>query len=178
MGHSHSHAHTHPNATERLVFREFVRQDKEFLYEMLNTEEWKRFIGDRKINSLRDAENFITDKLIPFYRKNGFGFYAMLSKANNKVIGMVGLNKRDGLEFVDLGFAVLPRFTNKGFAYEGALSCIDYAKNALKLHKLAAIANTDNTASIKLLTKLGFKYVKQLTLPNETILLNYYELEL
>ncbi len=178
MGHSHAHIHTHPNATERLVLREFVRQDKEFIYEMLNTEEWKRFIGDRNISSLKDAENFITDRLVPHYRKNGFGFYAMLSKAHNKVIGMVGLIKRDGLEYVDLGFAVLPKFTKNGFAYEGSLSCMEFAKHALKLDKLAAIANTDNQASIQLLSKLGFTYVKQLTLPNETTLLNYYEIDL
>jgi ribosomal-protein-alanine N-acetyltransferase len=180
MSHSHSHAHdhSHPLATERLVLREFVRQDKDCIYELLNTEGWLRFIGDRQIRSLEDAEYFITDRLTPSYRKHGFGFYAMLSKAHNKVIGMCGLVKREGLEHVDLGFAMLPAYTKSGFAFEASRSCITFAKNNLKLKTLAAICNTDNDASIKLLTKLGFKYVKQITLPNETTSLHYYELNL
>jgi RimJ/RimL family protein N-acetyltransferase len=173
-----SHSHTHPSATARLVIREFVRQDKDFIYELLNTEDWLRFIGDRNIHSLKDAEYFITEKLSPSYRKNGFGFYAMLSKSHNKVIGMCGLVKREGLEHVDLGFAVLPKFLKNGFAYEASLSCIEYAKNSLKINTLAAICNTDNVASIALLNKLGFKFIRTIILPNETTLLNYYELVL
>lgn len=178
MSHSHSHSHSHPSATERLILREFVKQDKDFIYELLNTEGWIQYIGDRNIRSLKDAEYFITDRLTPSYRKNGFGFYAMLNKQSNKVIGMCGLVKRDGLDHVDLGFAVLPNYTKNGFAYEAALSCIKYAKESLKLKTLAAITNTDNESSIALLNKLGFKFVKTIVLPNETTLLNYYELSL
>jgi RimJ/RimL family protein N-acetyltransferase len=173
-----SHSHSHPASTARLVLREFVRQDKDFIYELLNTDDWLRFIGDRNIHSLKDAEYFITERLTPSYRKNGFGFYAMLSKSHNKVIGMCGLVKREGLEHVDLGFAVLPEFLKNGFAYEASLSCIEYAKHSLKIKTLAAICNTDNVASISLLNKLGFKFIRTIALPNETNFLNYYELVL
>lgn len=173
-----SHSHSHPASTPRLVLREFVRQDKDFIYELLNTEGWLRFIGDRNIYSLKDAECFITDRLTPSYPKNGFGFYAVLSKLHNKVIGMCGLVKREGLEHVDLGFAVLPAFLKHGFAYEASISCIEFAKHSLKIKTLAAICHQDNEASISLLKKLGFKFIKTTTLPNETILLNYYELVL
>lgn len=170
--------HSHPKATERLILREFVKQDKDFIYELLNTEGWLRFIGDRNIRSLKDAESFITERLIPSYKKNGFGFYAVLSVENNKVIGMCGLIKRDGLHHVDLGFAFLPKFANKGYAYEASVSCINYAKDKLKLKTLAAICNTDNERSVSLLKKLGFDLKQTMQLPGETTELNYFELNL
>jgi len=171
-------SHSHPAATARLVLREFVKQDKEFIYELLNTEGWLRFIGDRNIRSLRDAEVFITDRLMPSYKKNGFGFYCMLSIETNKVIGMCGLVKRDELDHPDLGFALLPEFANKGYAYEAAVSCVNYATNKLKLKTLAAICNTDNERSALLLKKLGFELRRTIVLLGESTELNYFELNL
>jgi len=81
---------------------------------------------------------------------------------------MCSLIKREALEDVDIGFAFLPEFTGKGYAFEAAKGTYDFAKTTLGLKQLAAITNTDNVASINLLRKLGFNHIKNVTLPGET----------
>ena len=64
--------------------------------------------------------------------------------------------KRDTLDDVDIGFALLPEFWRQGYAYEAASATVQYARKVLGLERLAAIASLDNTASRVLLEKLGF----------------------
>ena len=64
--------------------------------------------------------------------------------------------KRDSLPDPDVGFALLPRFWNRGYAFEATKAVISYARTALKLSRLLAIVKPDNASSIKLLERLGF----------------------
>ena len=73
-------------------------------------------------------------------------------------IGMCGLLKRDELPDPDIGFAFLPDFWNRGFAFESAAAVLEDARERLKLERILAITNQDNEASIKLLQKLGLKF--------------------
>jgi RimJ/RimL family protein N-acetyltransferase len=71
---------------------------------------------------------------------------------------MCGLLKRDELPEPDIGFALMPDFWNKGFAFEAAAAVLQDAHDRLKLQRILAITSLDNDASIKLLERLGFKF--------------------
>ena len=71
---------------------------------------------------------------------------------------MCGLLKRDELLEPDIGFALLPEFWNKGFAYEAAAAVLKDARERLGLQRILAITSLDNEASIKLLKRLGFTF--------------------
>src|SRR5262245_60681819 len=90
--------------TERLTLRWFSPDDAGFVYELLNQPAWKHYIGDRGIDSLDAARNYIETVLLTSYRDHGFGLYAMELKANATPVGMCGLIKRDALDDVDIGF--------------------------------------------------------------------------
>jgi RimJ/RimL family protein N-acetyltransferase len=89
-------------------------------------------------------------------------------KSDRKPIGMCGILKRATLESPDIGFAFLPEFTGKGFAYEIANATMTFAKDILKLPTIFAITVPGNKASIKLLEKIGLKFSKVIIFPNET----------
>ena len=146
--------------TERLRLREFVESDAAFVLELLNTKGWLDFIGDRKVRTEADAKSYITDKLRVSYTHSGFGFYLVELKDKAMPIGMCGLVKRFDLENVDLGFAFLPEYTRKGYAYEAAQACLSLAKGKLGIKKLAAITVAHNSPSINLLKKLKFEFDK------------------
>ena len=81
---------------------------------------------------------------------------------------MCGLIKREGLEDVDLGFAFLPRFWRKGYAFEAAAAVLSYGSNVLGLRRIVAILAQDNHRSSQLLEKLGFRFEGMVTLqPND-----------
>ena len=153
--------------TNRLILRKFIIDDAGFVLELLNSPSWLKYIGDRNVKNLEDAKNYISDKLISSYIKNGFGLYEIILKKDNIPVGMCGLIKRDTLENIDLGFALSPVFTGNGYAFEAAFATLNYAKTVLKLERIIAITTTENKNSIKLLEKLKFVFEKMVRLSNE-----------
>ena len=153
------------SSTERLHLAELNTNDAPFILELLNTPNWLKFIGDRKINSITDAEDYITNHHIKSYRENGFGFFKVLLKSENAIaIGCCGLIKRPELDSVDIGFAFLPEYERKGFGFESASAVIELAKEQYKLDEVLGIVLPTNPNSINLLEKLGLNYKKTVTL--------------
>ncbi|MCU0324351.1 MAG: GNAT family N-acetyltransferase [Spirosomaceae bacterium] len=150
--------------TERLLLRQFTLADAPFIFELLNTPTWLRFIGDRGVRSLEDAENYLRGGSIKSYEVNGFGFYAVIEKESQKMIGMCGLIKRDGLDDIDIGFAFLPDVIGKGYGTEAAQAMLKYSFNQLKIRRLVAIVNPDNDASISVIKKIGMQFEKLIIL--------------
>jgi RimJ/RimL family protein N-acetyltransferase len=168
----------HAIQTERLILREFTVEDAPFLLELLNTPKWIQFIGDREVRTVEGAAQYITDRFFKSYETYGFGFYLMILKDGETPIGTSGLIKRDGLDEVDMGFALLPQYEQKGYGFEAGQAVLSLAKDNFNFKRLLAITNQDNYNSQKLLVKLGFKKDKMVVLPNDTIELFLFEKEL
>ena len=150
--------------TNRLLISKFTLKDAPFFLELVNSPIWIKYIGDRKTKTIKEAEERIETGHLKSYKTHGFGFYKLLLKAeNNKPIGTCGLIKRDTLEYVDVGFAMLPNYESFGLAHEASIKIIKLAKNVFKLDKIIAITTPDNDSSIKLLKKLGLIYKKKVT---------------
>ncbi len=150
--------------TPRLVLKEFNLEDAAFILELVNTDDWLNFIGDRKVANLEDAQNFISHKLRPSYAQKGFGLWAVYLKEENQAIGMCGLVNRDSLDDIDIGFALLPKFYKKGYALEAAQATMNFAHEQLQISRIIGITNSDNSNSILLLNKLGLYYEKTIEL--------------
>jgi RimJ/RimL family protein N-acetyltransferase len=144
--------------TERLTLREVSTDDADFILRLLNEPSFLRFIGDKGVRNLQDARQYILNGPIASYNQNGFGLYLVVLKSMNTSIGMCGLIKRETLADVDIGFAFLPEFWNKGYALESATAVFSYGKNVLKLPRIVAITNKDNVTSGKLLERLGLHF--------------------
>src|ERR1035437_9696825 len=153
--------------TERLILSHFTPADTAFIIELLNTESWKQFIGDRNIKTEEDARNYLLNGPMKSYAQNNFGLYKVILKEGNTPIGMCGLIKRDTLDDVDIGFAFLPDYEGKGYAFEASVATLEYGQKELDIHRIVAITNTDNTKSIKLLERLGLKFERMIKFNNE-----------
>ena len=161
--------------TERLLLKKFQLEDAAFVLELVNTPAWLQYIGDRSVYSIEDAEKYLSDRLIASYATHGFGFYNVWHKEKNCPIGMCGLVKRDHLECPDLGFAFLPIFVGKGYAFEASQAVLDFAKQQLRLVELCAITLPNNLPSNGLLKKLGFELKQNIQLPEDEEELYLYQ---
>ena len=150
--------------TERLLLRWLDVRDSAFIFELVNEPSWLRYIGDKGVKTLQDAQRYIEDGPIEMYQRLGFGLYAVELKENGAPIGICGLIKRDALVDVDLGFAFLPRFWTKGYALESASAVMSYGRSALGLSRIVAIVSQDNHRSARLLEKLGFRLESSVSL--------------
>jgi RimJ/RimL family protein N-acetyltransferase len=144
--------------TPRLFLRELALTDASFIVELLNTEGWLRYIGDRGVHSEADAENYLTSGPFESYRTNGFGLWLVVRKEDSMRLGMCGILKRPILNHPDVGFAYLPEFTRQGYAGESLRGILHLARTRFSLQKVCAITTPDNNASQKVLASAGFEF--------------------
>jgi len=144
--------------TERLILRRFVVEDAQFVLNLVNEPSFLRYIGDKKIRTLDDARQYILSGPVASYERHGFGLCLVELRDSHTPIGMCGLLKREELPEPDIGFALLPEFWNKGFAFEAAAAVLRDARERLGLQRVLAITSLDNEASIKVLQRLGFTF--------------------
>lgn len=150
--------------TDRLNLRHLTPNDAEFILALLNDPAFLRFIGDKGARDLEGARKYITHGPMEMYARLGLGLYLVELKDGKVPIGLCGLIKRDGLDDVDIGFAFLPDFRTKGYAYEAASATMAYGKDALRLKRIVAITSPDNEASGRLLEKLGLRFEQMVRL--------------
>jgi RimJ/RimL family protein N-acetyltransferase len=160
-------------STERLSLRKLTHADWSFILELVNTEGWIKFIGDRNVHSEADALRYLNNGPLASYRENDFGLWLVESKGGEK-IGLCGILTRAYLQNPDVGFAFLPEYTGKGFAIEIVKATIQYAMKHWQFEKISAIIIPTNERSINLVERLGFAFVERFKHENETLLLFTY----
>jgi [ribosomal protein S5]-alanine N-acetyltransferase len=148
--------------TDRLFLQEFTTDDAAFMLELLNTPNWLRFIGDRGVRTIEQAEQYLLNGYMKSYQTHGFGFYKVVVKDLNEPIGICGIIKRDYLEDVDIGFAFLPQFVGKGYGFEAGRATLEYTFNTLKIKRIIAIVDPENVVSIGLIKKIGLGFEKMI----------------
>jgi RimJ/RimL family protein N-acetyltransferase len=144
--------------TDRLILRRLSDGDAEFILRLVNEPSWLRYIGNRGVRNLEDARAYILKGPVEMYSRLGFGLYLVELKAEGVPVGICGLIKRDSLEDVDIGFAFLPEYWGRGYAFEAASAVMEYGRDALGLKRIVAITSADNESSARLLEKLGFQF--------------------
>lgn len=142
--------------TDRLILRYITTGDARFIKTLFNEPAFIKNIGDRTIRHISDAVGYIQSKFMKSYEEYGYGPFAVELKASQTPIGFCGLFKRDIFRYPDLGYAFLSRYWSQGYALESAYAVIGHAKKNLRMQNLIAITSSENTASIKVLKKLGF----------------------
>lgn len=151
--------------SRRLSYHFITENDAEFLYQLDQDEEVMHFISGGKKNS-RQA---ITDTYIPRLaaysnQSQGWGLWqARLKSDNNRAIGWILVRPmgfftghRDDTN-LELGWRFSKPFWGQGMATEAASAVIG-ALSELGYRQFSAIALEENSASIKVMKKLGMKF--------------------
>jgi RimJ/RimL family protein N-acetyltransferase len=151
--------------TKRLLLRTLTTADAAFIFELVNTAAWIKFIGERNVKNLDDAGNYI-QKIIG---NPGVEYRVVTLQNRETAVGIITLIKRNYLEHHDIGFAFLPEFAGQGYAFEAANAVLT---NLLKLKEHTTILATtlsENISSIQLLKKLGFVFNKEIINEQDTL---------
>ena len=168
--------------TDRLILREVLDSDLEGFYELDSDPEVHRYLGNKPIKSMQEAEeaiNFIRKQ----YTERGIGRFAVVEKVSGDFIGWSGLRFNTGdketigakRDFYDVGYRLIPRYWNKGYATESSLAALSYGFNDLGLKTIVGAAETENLGSNKVLKKIGLHFKEEF--PYEGVMINWYELK-
>jgi RimJ/RimL family protein N-acetyltransferase len=151
--------------TERLFLRNLKADDNAFIFELLNTPGWIKFIGDRNIKTSEDA-----DKYIQKITGNPDINYRVVTLQQDKTaIGLVTLIKRNYLDHPDIGFAFLPAYNRQGYAFEATNTVLYDLLKKSAYSTVLATTIPENNASIHLLKNLGFSFSKEITNEGEQL---------
>lgn len=153
--------------TERLYLRPTGIEDAAFIYELFNTPKWLRYIGNRNLTCVEDAEDYIVKRMIPQLERLGFSNNTVIRKKDGAKIGTCGLYDREGIEGLDIGFAFLPQYERQGYGFEAANRILRMAREDLNVHIIKGITSKENIASQNLLKKLGLRLTGEIILPGE-----------
>ena len=153
--------------TARLGLRHLTGDDATFMLDLLNQPSFIENIGDRGVRTLDDARVYIENGPVASYARHGFGLYLVVVKDSGEAAGICGLVKRDGLDDVDIGFALLPAHWKKGYGVESALAVRNYAAGVLGLRRLVAITAPANWPSIRVLEAIGLAFERMVRLTPE-----------
>jgi RimJ/RimL family protein N-acetyltransferase len=144
--------------SERLVLRRFKDSDLQPFMAYRNDPEVARYQSWESCNE-REAKNFIREAGAARAGVPGewFGF-AIESKETGDLIGDCALRIDEHEPYrAEIGFTLAREHQGRGFASEAVSLLLDYAFEALGLHRVVAIADCRNAPSWALLERLGMR---------------------
>ena len=139
--------------------------DSKFIIELVNSEGWLKFIGNRNISNDNDAEKYI-QKILD---SPNFYYSVFQLKTTKEPIGIVTFLNRSEQRFPDIGFAMLPEYEKNGYTLEASRKYLDEIIESNKYKNIIAITIPDNEKSIRLLMKLGLEYESDYIGDNKTL---------
>ena len=149
----------------RLRFATLKPADAPFILKLVNEPGWLQYVGDRNIHDLVAAAAYISKGPAASHAEHGFGLDLVSLADTSEPVGICGLLQRDYLDAPDIGYAFSQAHAGRGFASEAAQAVVDHARQALGLQKLYALTSPDNLASMRVLEKCGFVFLKLLQSP-------------
>src|SRR5690242_10451129 len=91
--------------SKRLLLTKLSLDDADFIFELVNSPGWLKFIGDRNVKAPEDARMFI----LKILNNPSVNYWIVRVQELLLPIGVVSFIKRDYLDFYDIGFAFLPK---------------------------------------------------------------------
>lgn len=142
--------------TERLILRPMNETDIDDVFAMRRDDEIMRFIREPVV-SRKEAEDWI-NMISSRWTKDKIGFCSIIEKTSGKFTGWCGLWQLKENNEIEVGYAIAKDFWTKGFASEAADAVLNYAFNELGLETIVAVARPENTASRRVMEKIGMKF--------------------
>jgi ribosomal-protein-alanine N-acetyltransferase len=151
--------------TARLMMRPFAMEDVDDLLHLWVDPGVRRFLWDDRIIP-RETAIAVVESSTDSFTTHGFGFWAICFKNDTELIGFGGLRyfTEDGAEMsgVEILYGVAPESWGKGIATEAARAVLRHGFEEGELAQIYAGADPPNTASIRVIEKLGMKFARKI----------------
>lgn len=144
--------------TDRIGFSKWNQGDIELAASLWGNPEVTQYICASGIFRMDDIVNRLNAEIL---NESAYGiqYWPIFELATTDLIGCCGLRPHKAGAY-EIGFHLRPAFWGQGYAKEAAAAIIDDSFSVLKAKKLFAGHHPNNLASQKVLSKLGFSYVR------------------
>jgi RimJ/RimL family protein N-acetyltransferase len=134
----------------------------------------RRYLWDDMVIPRERAEQMV-HAMIGGAERNGRGMWLIHEGSTDEPCGFCGFLPRDEPDHAQLIYGLAPRAWGRGYATESARAVMEYGFTTLNLSKIAAAADVPNTASTRVLERLGMRFVRREVVHGVDLL--FYEIE-
>lgn len=143
---------TTPPETDRLTFREWREEDFEPFHAICSDSRVMRHVGNGQVWQRERTGQFI-QSATETLRNHGYCQWALIHKADNRLIGYCGFVKTETNP--EIGWRLAPGYWGQGLATEAAQAALMHGIVTLRFSRVTAIVQTANAASVRVIEKLG-----------------------
>ncbi|MEL6272570.1 MAG: GNAT family N-acetyltransferase [Chloroflexota bacterium] len=144
--------------TERLLLRPYRLEDaSDYARHIFSDADVMRFMNvEGKVPQypFLQAKSYIVERNRQWDRR-GYGAWALVEKATDRFMGHVGLFIIDNTDVIEVGYALGRTFWGNGYATEAAHATLRYGFDVVGLDEIVAVAFPENTASLRVMEKVG-----------------------
>jgi RimJ/RimL family protein N-acetyltransferase len=144
--------------TRRLLLRKFTMDDLDELAALRSDPLVMKYIGAQSREKVKERLCYY----ISLYEPHGFGMWGVMHKAEAKLIGWCGLMFLEETPEVEVGYGIARAYWGQGLMSEAASASLRFGFEQLGLERIVAVAMPENTASRRIMEKLGMKYEKNI----------------
>jgi ribosomal-protein-alanine N-acetyltransferase len=143
-------------ATKRLRLRQFEARDLQGLHACFGDEDAMRYWNFPACKTEAESERFLT-YLAKTSSPYDYLAWAVADKRSDRCIGLVNYHHREARnEKLEIGYILAPAQQGRGLMTEAVAALVVYCFGELSAHRIEALIHPDNTASIRLVERLGF----------------------
>jgi len=162
--------------TDRLLICEPCMDDVDVFAAMWADAETMKYVGGDGLGWTHDRVFRWMERQVESHKSHQMAQWTIVLKDTKEVIGQGGL---EPIEFngreIELAYQFGNKHWGKGYASELAIACAAYGCESLNIHRYVAMSYPENTASVRVLEKVGFHFIGMSDLYYDTML-NVYEL--
>lgn len=148
--------------TKHLRVRKFSLGDAQRLYENHLEEEVKKWIPNESYVSIEETQGAITFYIDCVNNKHLPYVLAVELKETGELIGDIGVNEVEGKSGeVEIGYGICKKYRGKGYATELLKAMTEYIIETFKINVLYGRVMNGNNASVKVLEKNGYEFIKE-----------------
>jgi ribosomal-protein-alanine N-acetyltransferase len=144
--------------TNRLVLRDYETDDCPAVLAYQSDERYLQYYPwtERTEAEVRAFVQMFLDQQIEQPRRK-FQFVITLP-SDGQLIGSCGIRRKNENEWeADIGYELAPEYWGQGYATEAATAIVDFGFRELHLHRISSWCIAENTASAKVLERLGLQ---------------------
>ena len=155
-------------ATPRLQLRPFTLADHEAHARIYSDAEVMRYMprGPMTLAAARQASQAVLTHFIKHWAEHAFGVWAVMDKATGTLLGQCGLRFLPEINEVEVLYLLARAHWGQGLASEAARAALAYGFDQVGLDRIIALTKPENTASRRVMEKLGMQYEKNLHIFN------------
>ncbi|MEP6925514.1 MAG: GNAT family N-acetyltransferase [Pyrinomonadaceae bacterium] len=157
--------------TTRLILRPFEDADVDAIAVMRADPKFMRYI---KSTETRKQSVSWMQLVSRYWQTDNYGFWAVVLKELNVTIGWSGTWNLPDTKEKEIGFAIAPPFWGRGLATEAATVALLYSFENRCGSKTVAVARPENSASRRVMEKLGMKFEDERYFKSYGLKLVYY----